>query len=265
MVNVGLNADCAKIRISQRHGTCSFAALGLVDGEDAHDCASRARHDLVCEVSVGRDEDMAGEFSDGDLIGRLLKLEDLLIDELALLVHDKVRVQRAPIGIFVLCSLAAAGTRKTGAGNAASDLHGFFVGTVSTLYSKCCCFGGQRGRADDDAGNADEMRHIIGGQLADGYGRRRRVKKQLMLGKGNGLFGGIDNPLGAFAKRLFEDGDDVRRLGVQAVGELRIVRDEMSNVNVAGVFLGEGVFANLISVNGLNLHLGCSLWSGTCK
>jgi hypothetical protein len=91
------------------------------------------------------------------------------------------------------------------------------------------------------------------------------VKKQLMLGKGNGLFGGIYNPLGAFAKRLFEDGDDIRRLGVQAVGELRIVRDEMSNVNVAGVFLGEGVFANLISVNLLNLHFGCALWSSTCR
>lgn len=41
---------------------------------------------------------MAGELSDGNHVGRFLELDRLLVDELALVVHDDVGVQRAVLG-----------------------------------------------------------------------------------------------------------------------------------------------------------------------
>jgi hypothetical protein len=56
---------------------------------------------------------MTWQFSHGDLIGSFLKLDDLLIDELGLFMHDEVGVQRALRSLLVRYSLATALPRQS--------------------------------------------------------------------------------------------------------------------------------------------------------
>lgn len=67
----------------------------MIDGEDAHDGAPRARDDHVGEVPLGGDEDVAWELADRDLVWRFLELENLRVDELRLFVNYKVRIHWA--------------------------------------------------------------------------------------------------------------------------------------------------------------------------
>ena len=53
LVDVCGDANGAEVRISDGDGRVLLAAFRLVDREDAHYCASRPRHDSICEVAVG--------------------------------------------------------------------------------------------------------------------------------------------------------------------------------------------------------------------
>lgn len=57
----------------------TYAGLGLEDRVDTHDGGSGSWDDPVGQISVSAEEDMTGQLSNGNIIGRLLKLQDLLV------------------------------------------------------------------------------------------------------------------------------------------------------------------------------------------
>lgn len=58
-----------------------------------------ARDDLAGKVSLGLEEHVPRQLADGDHVGRLLQLDCLLVDKVALVVDDRVRVERALVGL----------------------------------------------------------------------------------------------------------------------------------------------------------------------
>lgn len=113
----GLDANKADVGIADGDGgTGTFCAFGLVDAEDAHDRAAGAGDYLVGEVAVGGDEDVTGEFTDGNHIGGFLEFEDLLVDESTFLMHDKVRVHGTAFPFIgrVVGSVTGSGEGDTG-------------------------------------------------------------------------------------------------------------------------------------------------------
>jgi hypothetical protein len=60
-----------------RKGT--YAGLGLEDRVHTHDGGSGSRDDPVGQFSISAEENMTGQLSNGNIIGRLLKLQDLLV------------------------------------------------------------------------------------------------------------------------------------------------------------------------------------------
>ena len=100
MCDVCLDADGSEVGVSDGDCAAAFVVLlAVVDAEDAHDDASRAGDDAVCEVSIRADEDVAGEFADGDIVVGFLQFYYLLIDELRFLVDDKVWIERAFVAV----------------------------------------------------------------------------------------------------------------------------------------------------------------------
>lgn len=64
---------------------------------------------------------MARQLSDGYIVRSFLQLDDLLINELALLVNDKVRIEGTLCRVFAWLGGASAGTWQRHTGKAAGD------------------------------------------------------------------------------------------------------------------------------------------------
>lgn len=57
----------------------TYAGLGLEDRVDTHDSRSRSWDDPVGQFSVSAEQNMTGQLSNGNIIGRLLELQNLLV------------------------------------------------------------------------------------------------------------------------------------------------------------------------------------------
>lgn len=101
-----MNADRSQIRIPDSHcATVLAVLLTVVYAEHTHDCASGARHNSVREVSVCTYQYVSRKLPNRHVIWRLLQLEHLLINELALLVYNKVGIQWTFCAARILCCL----------------------------------------------------------------------------------------------------------------------------------------------------------------
>lgn len=207
---------------------------------------------------------MTRQFTDWYLVGCFLHLEDLLVDELAALVHDVVWIQRA--SVVVLSSLAAACAGEGNTRETAGHGQGFFVLAIPASEGEGCGFGGEGRGANDDAWYAYKARDGGGGQVTDGKLRSGRVEEQLVLGQLDGPLRGVDDALCARLERSLEQRDDFGRVLGELVGQLLVERDEVCNVDVAVVLLDEHVFADLVSGNGVSGCVEClGLPARTCK
>lgn len=77
----------------------TYAGLGLEDRVDTHDSGSRSWDDPVGQFSVSAEENMTGQLSNGNIIGRLLELQNLLVHAHRLVVIDDIWVQAASCGV----------------------------------------------------------------------------------------------------------------------------------------------------------------------
>lgn len=190
MVGRGLDTDKADVRVADCDGgPRALGTFGLVDREDTHDGAAGARDDFVGEVTVGGDEDVAWELADWDHIGGFLEFENLLIDECAFFVYDKVRVHGTTFCLVAGDVWTVAGPREGDTGEATEDGDGFRVAAVAAHDVHEGNFGGESGGADDDARDADELRNVGCVQVSDGDHIGAGVKNELALGEGAGVIG----------------------------------------------------------------------------
>lgn len=153
---------------------------------------------------------MSRQLSNWDIIWCFLQLEDLLVDELALLVHDEVWIQRALLALFIRTLLTSARPWECDAGEAGVDGKVGGVLAVAALDVERGGFAAERAGADDDAGDADEVRDIGGCEAADGSLRDGGVDEELVFGECLGetevffAAGGVEDALGARLERRFE-------------------------------------------------------------
>lgn len=143
---------------------------------------------------------------------------------------------------------------------------GNVVAVVAALAANVnhCGLGGYRRSANDDTRNADEVRDVGGVEIADRNVRCRRVKEELMWGKGNVPLRGIDDSLGAlFQGRLelgmwsegykgehiarTDQGDDVGGFSGEFVGQFLVVGDQVGDVNVTVVLLDKHILPELVT------------------
>lgn len=167
----------------------AFGAFGLVDGEDTHNSTARAGDYFVGEVTVGRDEDVAGKFTDWDHIGGFLQFENLLIDESAFFVHDEIRVHGTTLSFVAGDVRAIAGSGEGDTSEATRDGDGLGVAAIAAHYVHEGDFGGESGGTDDDTGNPHEFRDVGCIEVADGDHVGIRVKDELTLGEGARVVG----------------------------------------------------------------------------
>lgn len=112
---------------------------------------------------------MARQLADGHVIGCFLQFQDLLVDELALFVYNKVWVQRAFVAPIVLITLRPA-AYSWKCDTAETRAHGkvFHMAAVPALYVEAGRLGGECAGADDDAGYADEVGYVGRGETTNG-------------------------------------------------------------------------------------------------
>jgi hypothetical protein len=197
---------------------------------------------------------VAGQLADWYLIGRLLKLDDLLVDELRLLVYDEIGVERT-----LFCGVTgrpgpAALPRECHTAESSEDMDILDVVAGSALDVECCGLGRHDGGADDNTRYPHQPRDGKGVQVADrdifGVG----VQQQLVLRQLDVGLVGINDSVCTPLQGSFEL-DGVRTLcyqgGVvmaykwdnfggfchQSVGDLLVELDQVANVDVAVVLL----------------------------
>ena len=110
---------------------------------------------------------MARQLTNRDLVRCFLQLEHLLVDKLTALVHDVVGVKWALIPTLARTPLPSACSWKRDAGKPAGDRDYLLMLAIPTSYSESSRFGGESGGANDNAGNANELRYIIRGKISD--------------------------------------------------------------------------------------------------
>lgn len=86
--------------------------------------------------------DVTGQFSDGYIVRGFLELEDLLVDELALFVDDKIGIERALGRVFARLGGASTGTGKRDSCKATGDGNVLRMLTIPTLNVERCGFRG---------------------------------------------------------------------------------------------------------------------------
>jgi hypothetical protein len=129
LVDIGGDANCAKVRVTDSNCSLLFTTLLLVNGKDTHNCASGTGNDSVGKVSVGRDKDVAGQFTHRDLVRGFLELENLLVDELTFFVVDNVGIEGTLLAWRLVTRLlgASATPRKSQARETTIDVDVFAI------------------------------------------------------------------------------------------------------------------------------------------
>lgn len=79
---------------------------------------------------------MSGQFTDWYLIRRFLQLEYLLINELAMLMHDVVWIKRAFVAALAFSSLPCASPWQRNAGEATSNGYSLLMLAVAASDSE---------------------------------------------------------------------------------------------------------------------------------
>lgn len=190
MVGRGLDADKAYVRVADCDGgPRALGAFGLIDREDTHDGTAGTRYDFIGEIAVGRDENVAWEFTDWDHIGGLLEFENLLVDEGAFFVYDKVRVHGTAFCLVTGDVRTVAGPGEGDTRETTEDWDGFGVAAVAAHDVHESNFRGKSGGTDDDAGNADKLRDVGCVQVSNRDHISVGVENKLALGEGAGIVG----------------------------------------------------------------------------
>ena len=111
---------------------------------------------------------MPGKLSNGDIVRSFLELEDLLVDKLTLLVHDKVRVEGTFLASVIGPFGSAAYSWECDATETRVYRDVFSVAAISALDVEAGSFGGKCASTNDDAGNADKVGDVSRSQSANG-------------------------------------------------------------------------------------------------
>ena len=127
---------------------------------------ARAGDDTTAERAIDRQGHVSRQLSDGNHVRRFLQLDDLRIDEGALVVDDDVRVNAACTALLAFDARRVAVSWKREVAKAAvhSDVLG--VAAVAAHDVQCCSAGGGRAGCNDDTRNSDEARDRIGVQVS---------------------------------------------------------------------------------------------------
>ena len=134
-----------------------------------------------------------------------MKFENLLIDELAFVMRDNVRVQGALfLDALTRLSLSSTSSGKGETGEASLD--GQIIAVVAILATDVdnCCFGGNRRGTNHDTRNADKVRDICRIQVPNRDVSGGGVQKELVSGELNVSLGGVDDPLRTLLESCFE-------------------------------------------------------------
>lgn len=132
---------------------------------------------------------MTWEFADWDHIGGFLEFENLLVDEGALFVYNKVRVHGTAFCLVAGDVRTVAGPGEGDTGEATEDWDGFGVAAVAAHDVHESNLRGEGGSADDDAGNADKLRDVRCIKVSDRDHISVGVENELALGEGAGIVG----------------------------------------------------------------------------
>ena len=108
---------------------------------------------------------MSGELSHGNLVRRLLKLDNLLVDKLRTLVNHNIWVNWTLVVSRHLHSVTD--PRKRNASETTSNRQYLRLVAVSALNMERCCFRGQDRGANDDTRDSDKSRDCDSVEISD--------------------------------------------------------------------------------------------------
>ena len=208
---------------------------------------------------------MARQFTDRDLIWGFLKLEDLLVDELALLVHDDEGVWATLHSIFPYWFWAEFWECDT----SETAWHELFIdcAALSALGVDDCRFTRQDGCSDDDTWNSHQPRNLQCIQVANCQLVRFAVQKELVRWERDLrlLFRWVDNAVCTLLQSSLKQGNDFGWLSDKSVCQGVVEGDEMGDVDVAVVLAEENILADLVSVIELDSVMNKDEGGWTCR
>jgi hypothetical protein len=124
---------------------------------------------------------VAWQFAYGYIVRCLLQLEDLLVDELRLLVHHEVRIQRTFIPTITLRIDPATCTWECYSGESRIYWQILLVLAVPALYVDSGGFGAEGTSTNDDPRYSDEVRDIGSSKTANTRGGDGGVNEELVF------------------------------------------------------------------------------------